>query len=64
MIAGKVSVELGQLLALGVILTVMPYWRSTTSFVLHAVSANFVLMTAGFVLAGYQLSGFLTKEEF
>ena len=53
------GVEIGQLLALGAILIAMGYWRRTDSFVRHAYGANVVLMTAGFVLIGFQLTGYL-----
>ena len=61
MVAFNVGVEIGQLLALGMILVLMRYWRSTPSFRRHAVTGNIALMTAGFVLAGYQFTGFLTE---
>lgn len=61
MIAFNVGVEIGQLLALGMILVIMRYWRSTASFARHAFAGNVVLMTAGFVLAGFQFTGFLIK---
>ena len=61
MIAFNVGVEVGQLLALGMILVVMRYWRSTASFARHAFSGNIALMAAGFVLAGFQFTGFLLK---
>ena len=61
MIAFNVGVEIGQLLALGMILVVMRYWRSTASFARHVVASNVVLMTAGFVLAGLQFTGFLSQ---
>ncbi len=53
-----IGVEIGQLLALAAILIVMGYWRRTPSFMRHAFAANVLLMTAGFVLVGYQLAGF------
>ncbi len=58
LIAFNIGVEMGQLLALGAILIVMGYWRRTASFMRHAFAANTLLMTAGFVLVGYQLAGF------
>lgn len=58
LIAFNIGVEIGQLLALGAILIVMGYWRRTVSFMRHAFAANTLLMTAGFVLVGYQLAGF------
>jgi hypothetical protein len=61
MVAFNVGVEVGQLLALGMILVVMRYWRTTPAFMRHAVASNVVLMTAGFVLAGYHLTGYLAR---
>ena len=57
LIAFNIGVEIGQLLALGGILIIMGYWRRTSSFMRHAFAANVLLMTAGFVLVGYQLAG-------
>lgn len=57
-IAFNVGVELGQLLALGAILLAMNFWRRTPAFARHAFAANVVLMIAGFVLIGYQLTGY------
>jgi hypothetical protein len=57
-LAFNVGVELGQFLALGAILIAMGAWRRSTSFHRHAFTANTVLMTAGFVLIGYQLTGY------
>ncbi|WP_084416616.1 HupE/UreJ family protein [Massilia alkalitolerans] len=59
MVAFNIGVEIGQLLALSLILIGMRYWRSTVSFARHASLSNFVLMTAGFMLAGFQFTGFL-----
>jgi hypothetical protein len=58
LLAFNVGVEIGQLLALSAILIAMTYWRRTPSFQRHAYTGNVVLMTAGFVLMGYQLAGF------
>jgi hypothetical protein len=57
LLAFNIGVEIGQLLALGAILILMGYWRRTPSFMRHAFAANTILMTAGFVLVGYQLAG-------
>lgn len=59
LLAFNVGVEIGQLLALGAILIVMGFWRRTESFMRHAFAANTLLMTAGFMLVGYQLVGFV-----
>ncbi|HYW14588.1 MAG TPA: HupE/UreJ family protein [Allosphingosinicella sp.] len=62
LVAFNVGVEIGQILALGAILIVMGYWRRTSSFRRHAFTANAVLMTAGFILFGYQLAGYFVLE--
>lgn len=59
LVAFNVGVEIGQVLALGAILIAMNHWRRTRSFQRLAYGANVAIMTAGFVLAGYQLAGFL-----
>jgi hypothetical protein len=58
LLAFNVGVETGQILALSTILIAMGYWRRTTGFARHAHGANVLLMTAGFVLTGYQLVGY------
>lgn len=58
LLAFNVGVEVGQLLALGAILIVMGFWRRTPSFLKHAYSTNAVMMGAGFMLIGYQLTGY------
>lgn len=63
LIAFNVGVELGQMLALAVILIAMSYWRRTDSFSRHAYGANVAVMTAGFVLMGYQLVGFVVTSN-
>ncbi len=60
-IAFNVGVELGQLLALGGILIIISAWRRTDAFQRQAFAANTVLMTAGFILVGYQLTGYFAS---
>ena len=59
MIGFNVGVELGQFAALALILIAFNLWRRSGTFLQGAWAANVVLMTAGFVLFGYQLTGFL-----
>ncbi len=59
-LAFNVGVEIGQLLALAAILIAMGFWRRTEMFTRHAFVANVLLMVAGFVLIGYQLTGYFT----
>lgn len=58
LLAFNVGVEIGQLLALSIILIAMGYWRRTAGFFRHAYTANVAMMSAGFILIGYQLTGY------
>ena len=57
LIAFNVGVELGQILALSTILIVMGFWRHSPNFFKQAYTANVAMMSAGFLLMGYQLTG-------
>ena len=57
LLAFNVGVEIGQLLALSAILIVMGFWRHSAGFWRHAYHANVAMMSAGFMLIGYQLTG-------
>ena len=59
-LAFNVGVEIGQLMALGIILIAMNFWRRTDVFPRQALAANVLLMSAGFMLMGYQLTGLYT----
>lgn len=61
LLAFNVGVEIGQLLALSAILIVMGYWRRSGSFWRHAYTANTVMMTLGFVIIGYQITGYFVS---
>jgi hypothetical protein len=54
----NLGVEIGQILGLSLILIGIGYWRRSTSFGRHAYAANVVLMTVGFLLMGYQITGY------
>jgi hypothetical protein len=58
MVSFNVGVEIGQLLALSLILLAFNAWRTSGGFFRHAYASNVALMTAGFVLMGYQLTGY------
>ena len=60
-VAFNVGVEIGQLLALAAILIAMAYWRRTAAFARQAFAANVIVMTCGFVLMGYQLTGYFVS---
>ena len=54
----NVGVELGQGLALTFILIALSYWRTRTGFMHYAFATNAIVMACGFLLVGYQLSGY------
>ena len=54
----NVGVEIGQVIALAGILVCLGFWRRHKNFSDMAFSSNTVLMCAGFLLAGYQLTAF------
>ena len=54
----NVGVEIGQGLALTAILIALTYWRTRSGFMRHAFAANAIVMAGGFLLIGYQLSGY------
>jgi len=59
LVSFNVGVEIGQLLALAVILLVLSNWRARAGFQRQAFTVNSLLMCAGFVLAGSQLTGYV-----
>ncbi len=54
----NVGVEIGQGLALAAILIALSYWRTRQGFLQHAFVTNALVMACGFLLVGYQLSGY------
>ncbi|MFO6423196.1 HupE/UreJ family protein [Motilimonas sp. KMU-193] len=58
LLAFNVGVEIGQLIALSVILILMGFWRRHNRFFRQAYTANVVMMSLGFMLIGYQLTGY------
>ena len=61
LLAFNIGVEIGQLLALSAILIVMAYWRRTIGFWRQAYSANVAMIAAGFLLMGYQITGYFVN---
>ena len=58
LIAFNVGVELGQLMALALILTAITHWRARPAFARQAYAANVLMMVAGFALMGLQITGY------
>jgi len=61
LLAFNVGVEVGQLLALFVILIVMGYWRRSTNFMRQASVANIIMAGLGLLLAYQQVAGFIAS---
>lgn len=57
----NVGVEIGQILALAVILIAISYWRRSGSFIRQAYTANAFMMMLGFLLMGYQITGYFVS---
>jgi hypothetical protein len=60
-ISFNVGVEIGQVLALSAVLIGLSYWRMQGGFLRHAFATNTALMTGGFILLCYQLTGYVTQ---
>lgn len=60
-VAFNIGVEIGQLIALSAILILMGYWRRTPAFQRYAFASNAVLMSLGFMLMGYQITGYFVN---
>jgi hypothetical protein len=58
MIAFNVGVEFGQLIALALMLLAVNALRASGAFERRAYAANALLMLGGFLLMGYQISGY------
>lgn len=54
----NLGVEIGQFLALGLVLLLFSIWRKYDSYVKFANITNMLLMAAGFLLFGFQLTGY------
>jgi hypothetical protein len=59
----NVGVEIGQMLALTGVLIALAFWRTRPGFLRHAFVTNALLMAGGFLLVGYQLSGYMLERS-
>jgi len=59
----NIGVEIGQAVALTVVLIALTYWRQRPGYMQHAFATNTLLMVGGFVLVGYQLAGYLVTRS-
>ncbi|KIN72714.1 hypothetical protein Z949_1893 [Sulfitobacter guttiformis KCTC 32187] len=61
LLAFNVGVEVGQLLALFVILIVMGYWRRNPNFMRQALIANIIMVFLGVLLTYQQIAGYIAS---
>jgi hypothetical protein len=57
-ISFNVGVEIGQVLALTAVLILLSWWRTRPGFFRYAFLTNTALMAVGFLLVGYQITGY------
>lgn|GEM_PF-57602 len=60
LIGFNVGVEVGQVIVLACVVTVLNLWRTTRGFARGAYGANVALIVAGLLLAAWQIKGYLT----
>ena len=58
----NVGVEIGQGLALVAVFIGLSYWRTRAGFLQHAFVTNTMLMVGGFLLVGYQITGYVVTR--
>lgn len=56
----NLGVEIGQFLALGMVLLILGFWRRYNSYIKFSKITNLALIAAGFLLFGFQLTGYFT----
>lgn len=61
LIGFNIGVEIGQFIALILVLFIITNWRRSESFLKFSTLTNTLLMAAGFLLFGYQLVGYFTS---
>ena len=62
LVSFNIGVELGQFVALGVVLIAISYWRRSQSFLRMAMATNLLLMSGGLTLIGYQITGYIVSK--
>ena len=61
LISFNIGVEIGQIVALAIILIIMGYLRRTKNFVQYAYAANIIMIFLGIILTGQQISGYISS---
>ncbi|MEO6135298.1 MAG: HupE/UreJ family protein [Ginsengibacter sp.] len=61
LIGFNIGVEIGQFIALAFVLILFSLWRRSANFIKFSTLTNTLLIAAGFILFGYQLTGYFTS---
>lgn len=61
LIGFNIGVEIGQFIALALVLFIITQWRKYPSFMKFSTLTNTILMAMGFLLFGYQLAGYFNS---
>lgn len=61
LISFNIGVEIGQIVALAIILIIMGYLRRAKDFVQYAYAANIIMIFLGIILTGQQISGYISS---
>jgi len=61
LISFNIGVEIGQIVALAIILIIMGYLRRAKNFVQYAYAANIIMIFLGIILTGQQISGYISS---
>lgn len=61
LLAFNIGVEIGQFSALMFIILAISYWRKHHSFKQFSIATNTLLVSAGFMLIGFQLTGYFVN---
>ncbi|OYZ02121.1 MAG: hypothetical protein B7Y37_03170 [Sphingobacteriia bacterium 28-36-52] len=61
LIGFNIGVEIGQFIALVFVLILFSLWRRSANFMKFSTLTNTLLIAAGFILFGYQLTGYFTS---
>lgn len=61
LIGFNIGVEIGQFIALALVLFIITNWRKSSSFLKFSTVTNMLLMASGFLLFGYQIVGYFNS---
>lgn len=61
LIGFNIGVEIGQFIALALVLFIITNWRKFSSFLKFSTVTNMLLMASGFLLFGYQIVGYFNS---